>query len=102
MHLGYGRSRAGHVGTGPGFNAYALRTSDALWSGGGLEVGATDETFQLACTQYHHLMEGRGMVRAVTKDEFLADPESVHTASRSRQRPSRCIPTSSTRATSGA
>ncbi len=78
VHLGYGRSRAGHIGTGPGFNAYAVRTSDGLWSGGGLQVSATDETFQLACTQYHHLMEGRGMVRAVTRDEFLKDPESVH------------------------
>ena len=71
VHLGYGRSRSGNIGTGPGFNAYAVRTSDALWSGGGLQVSATDETFQLACTQYHHLMEGRGMVRAVTRDEFL-------------------------------
>ena len=78
VHLGYGRSRSGNIGTGPGFNAYAVRTSDALWSGGGLQVSATDETFQLACTQYHHLMEGRGMVRAVTRDEFLKDPESVH------------------------
>ena len=26
---------------------------------------ATGETYSLACTQYHHLMEGRGMVRAV-------------------------------------
>ena len=33
VHLGYGRTRAGHVGNGAGFNAYALRTSDALWFG---------------------------------------------------------------------
>jgi molybdopterin-containing oxidoreductase family iron-sulfur binding subunit len=38
VHLGYGRTRAGRVGTGVGFNAYALRTSDAPWFGGGLEV----------------------------------------------------------------
>ena len=78
VHLGYGRTRSGHVGTGPGFNAYALRTADGLWSGGGVEVAPTGDTYSLACTQYHHLMEGRGMVRAVTLDEFVDDPKSVH------------------------
>ncbi len=78
VHLGYGRTRSGHIGTGPGFNAYAVRTADALWSGRGAEVSLTGESFKLACTQYHHLMEGRGLVRSVTRDEFLEDPESVH------------------------
>jgi MoCo/4Fe-4S cofactor protein with predicted Tat translocation signal len=78
VHLGYGRSRAGHIGNGPGFNAYVLRTADAQWSGRGAEVAGTGDSFRLACTQYHHLMEGRGLVRAVTKDEFLKDPKSVH------------------------
>jgi len=78
VHLGYGRTRAGHIGNGPGFDAYAVRTSDALWSGAGAEVVATGDSYPLACTQYHHLMEGRGMVRSVTKEEFLKDPKSVH------------------------
>jgi len=78
VHLGFGRTRAGHIGNGPGFNAYALRTSDALWSGAGLEATTTGDSFPLACTQYHHLMEGRGMVRAVTRDEFTSNPKSVH------------------------
>ena len=33
--LGYGRTRAGRVGNGVGFNAYALRTSAAPWFGDG-------------------------------------------------------------------
>ena len=78
VHLGYGRTRAGHAGTGPGFNANAIRTSDALWHGHGLEVVGTGDTYPLACTQYHHLMEGRGMVRAVTRDEYAHDPKSIH------------------------
>ena len=78
IHAGYGRTRAGHVGTGAGFNANAIRTSDALWSGGGGEIFTTGETFSLACTQYHHLMEGRGMIRAVTRDEYASNPKSVH------------------------
>jgi molybdopterin-containing oxidoreductase family iron-sulfur binding subunit len=77
VHLGYGRRRAGRVGTGPGFNANAIRTADALWHARGVEVVDTGDTYSLACTQYHHLMEGRGMVRAVTRDEYVRNPESL-------------------------
>jgi MoCo/4Fe-4S cofactor protein with predicted Tat translocation signal len=78
IHAGYGRTRAGQLGTGAGFNANRIRTSDAMWFGGGLEIVNTGETYSLACTQYHHLMEGRGMIRAVTRDDFIRDPKSVH------------------------
>jgi MoCo/4Fe-4S cofactor protein with predicted Tat translocation signal len=78
VHLGYGRTRAGHLGTGAGFNANAIRTSDGMWFAGGLEVVDTGTTFSLACTQYHHLMEGRDMVRAVARDDYVRDPKSVH------------------------
>jgi MoCo/4Fe-4S cofactor protein with predicted Tat translocation signal len=81
VHLGYGRSRGGRVAAGAGFNANAIRTSDALSFGSGLEMSLTGDTFSLACTQYHHLMEGRGMVRAVTREEYLKDPKSVHEGS---------------------
>jgi MoCo/4Fe-4S cofactor protein with predicted Tat translocation signal len=77
VHLGYGRARAGQIGTGTGFNANAIRTSGALWFGGGAEIARTGETYSLACTQYHHLMEGRGMVRAVSRDEFIRNPQSL-------------------------
>jgi MoCo/4Fe-4S cofactor protein with predicted Tat translocation signal len=77
VHLGYGRSRAGRVGTGAGFNANAIRTSTALSFGSGAEIALTGERASLACTQYHHLMEGRGMVRAVTRDEYVRDPKVV-------------------------
>jgi MoCo/4Fe-4S cofactor protein with predicted Tat translocation signal len=70
VYLGYGRTRAGHLGTGAGFNANLLRTSDALWHGDGLEIARTGQRSSLACTQYHHLMEGREPVRAVTLEEF--------------------------------
>jgi len=77
VHLGYGRTRAGHVGSRIGFDANALRTADAMSFGGGLEIRLTGDTFPLACTQFHHLMEGRGQVRAVTRDEFVRNPASV-------------------------
>jgi molybdopterin-containing oxidoreductase family iron-sulfur binding subunit len=78
VHLGYGRTRAGSVGTGAGFDFYAIRTADALWAGGGVEIVPTGDEYSLACTQYHHLMEGRGMVRAFTREEFARDPHVVH------------------------
>ena len=78
VHLGYGRTRAGRVGTGAGFNANAIRTSGELSFGTGAAITLTGERASLACTQYHHLMEGRGMVRAVTRDEYVRDPKSVH------------------------
>jgi molybdopterin-containing oxidoreductase family iron-sulfur binding subunit len=78
VHLGYGRTRAGAVGNGAGFNANVIRTSGALWSGRGAEIVPTGDEYSLACTQYHHLMEGRGMVRATTRDEFIKDPKIVH------------------------
>ncbi len=78
VHLGYGRTRAGSLGSGPGFNANSIRTSNAMWFADGLEIVDTGSTYSLACTQYHHLMEGRGMVRAVTRDDYMRDPKSVH------------------------
>jgi len=78
VHLGYGRRRAGRVGTGHGFNANAIRASDALWHARGVEVVNTGEAYSLACTQFHHLMEGRGMVRAVTREEYARNPQSMH------------------------
>jgi MoCo/4Fe-4S cofactor protein with predicted Tat translocation signal len=88
VHLGYGRARGGKLAVGAGFNANAIRTADAPDFGAGLEIAATGEQFSLACTQYHHLIEGRGAVRAVTRDEFVRDPKSIHEG---EEQPSRTI-----------
>jgi MoCo/4Fe-4S cofactor protein with predicted Tat translocation signal len=74
LHLGYGRTRAGRVGSGIGANAYLLRTSAALWHDGGLEVKPTGEKTSLACTQDHWSMEGRDIVRAATAAEYEKNP----------------------------
>jgi MoCo/4Fe-4S cofactor protein with predicted Tat translocation signal len=86
VHLGFGRTRAGQVGTGVGFDAYSLRTSGAPWTAGGLEVVKTGETARIACTQDHWTMEAtaqqqaheRHVVRAVTLAELVEDPAAVH------------------------
>jgi MoCo/4Fe-4S cofactor protein with predicted Tat translocation signal len=77
VHLGYGRTRAGRIATGIGFNAYALRTADAPWFTSG-EIRRTGATQLVACTQGHHSMEGRAIVRAVTLEELRHEPEMVH------------------------
>ena len=78
VHLGYGRSRAGRVGSGAGFNAYALRTSDSPWSGRGLTLRKTGEQFALANTQLHYNMEGRELVRSASLADYLKNPNFAH------------------------
>ena len=78
VHLGYGRTRAGHVGTDAGFNAYALRTSFAPWFEHGLEVRQTGDRLQLAATQNQQTMEGRAIVRSAPLEEFRQTPDFAH------------------------
>jgi molybdopterin-containing oxidoreductase family iron-sulfur binding subunit len=78
VHLGYGRDRGGRIAAGAGFNAYALRTADAFWFAGNVAIAQTGGTASLACTQDHHLMDGRGMVRVAALGEFVRNPQSMH------------------------
>jgi molybdopterin-containing oxidoreductase family iron-sulfur binding subunit len=77
LFLGYGRTRAGRVGTGVGVNAYKLRTSDAPWYTTGVTLRKSGDTYQLASTQMHWNMEGRHIVKAGTLAEYAADPSFV-------------------------
>jgi MoCo/4Fe-4S cofactor protein with predicted Tat translocation signal len=81
VHLGYGRRRAGRVGTGLGFDAYRLRTSDAPWFGSGLQVSRTGRREEVPCTQDHWTIdraaEERHVVRTVTLEEYEKEPARV-------------------------
>ena len=61
LTLGHGRTRAGGVGNGTGFDAYGLRTSDALDHGLGAVLRATGGAYPLATTQDHHAIDAVGM-----------------------------------------
>ena len=74
VYLGYGRTRAGHVGSNIGFDAYALR-ADADWSAPGLQIAKTGRTAAIANVQQQQLMEGRHLVRAATLEEYLKHPK---------------------------
>ncbi len=87
LSLGYGRRRAGRVGTGIGFNAYALRTSGAPWFAGGLQLTKTGQSYELAVTQQHHSLEGRDIVRWGDLEEYKQDPHSVAAAGHAQHGP---------------
>jgi MoCo/4Fe-4S cofactor protein with predicted Tat translocation signal len=74
LPLGYGRTRAGYTGTNKGFNAYIVRTSDALWVATNGKITPTGDTYPLACTQYHFNMEGRQVLTTATFDEYKKNP----------------------------
>jgi Fe-S-cluster-containing dehydrogenase component len=73
LHLGYGRSRAGRVGTGTGFNVNVLRTAAAPDILGGVQLTKTGDRYELASTQDHWSLEGRNLVRVATAEQFAAD-----------------------------
>ncbi|HYE66823.1 MAG TPA: TAT-variant-translocated molybdopterin oxidoreductase [Pyrinomonadaceae bacterium] len=78
VYLGYGRWRAGRAGNGAGYNAYAIRTSDAPWFGTGLQLSKTGEQYSLAAVQLHHNMENRDIVRSGTLADYLRNPNYPH------------------------
>src|SRR4029077_12373265 len=75
LALGFGRTKAGSVGTDVGVDAGTLRTSSALHGGPGLGVRKTGTRYALACTQDHHNLEGRPLLRRGTLEEFRKHPE---------------------------
>jgi molybdopterin-containing oxidoreductase family iron-sulfur binding subunit len=78
VYLGYGRKYAGRVGgsrSNPiGFDAYPLRYSEHPWVASGLSITKTGEQYVIACTQQHHSMENRAVVRSGTLEEFQEQP----------------------------
>ncbi|MFM9903459.1 MAG: TAT-variant-translocated molybdopterin oxidoreductase [Pyrinomonadaceae bacterium] len=74
IFMGYGRTRAGKVGTGLGYNAYDVRRSDAMNFGFG-DIPKKGATTEIASTQIHFNMEGRDLLRVWDIDEFVKDPK---------------------------
>ncbi|MGH9712444.1 MAG: TAT-variant-translocated molybdopterin oxidoreductase [Candidatus Acidiferrales bacterium] len=88
LHLGYGRRRAGGLGTGPGFNANFIRTSATPCIANGLSVEKTGDKYYFAVTQHQYAIDVEGhpaekesveafrrdLVRVATLEEFRKDP----------------------------
>jgi len=78
LTLGYGRTAVGRVGTGVGYNAYLLRTADAMGFGTGVTITKSSRTYSLVTTQEHHDQAGRPVVREATLAKYK---EEAHFAS---------------------
>ncbi|HXZ79815.1 MAG TPA: TAT-variant-translocated molybdopterin oxidoreductase [Terriglobales bacterium] len=78
LFLGYGRSRAGRITTGRGFNAYSLRFSDEPLFGVGAKLTRIGETYRLASTQGYQNIEGRNTVRSATIATYKQNPDFAH------------------------
>ncbi|MBI3896408.1 MAG: TAT-variant-translocated molybdopterin oxidoreductase [Acidobacteria bacterium] len=85
LHLGYGRTRSGRVGSGTGFDAYRLRTSSEPWFASGAALRKTGQQFPLACVQFHHNMEGRELIHAATLEEFRQNSAFAQERNKSSQ-----------------
>jgi molybdopterin-containing oxidoreductase family iron-sulfur binding subunit len=99
LYLGYGRRNGGRVAGGLGFNAYAIRSSNALLFASGATMKKTGQTYEFAVTKSHytdhrsiaaggdgsgtHSLEGneamtRGIIRYATLEEFKQQPNFAH------------------------
>ena len=99
VYLGYGRQLAGRVGSGAGFSAYSIRSSDAPFYTTG-SIAKTDGKWGIAITKSHYQdhrskqaggkgdgnyslewneAEERGVIRAATLEEWKANPNFANT-----------------------
>ena len=74
LPLGWGRTRAGRLGSGRGFDVYPLRTARTMTFESGVTVTKTGRRHALTHTQAHDSMEGRPLAREATLAEYRAQP----------------------------
>jgi MoCo/4Fe-4S cofactor protein with predicted Tat translocation signal len=77
LHLGYGRARAGALGSGLGVDAGQLRSAAGPWRATGLEIERTGRKQLLATVQKHPDQEGRNLVRVAEFERFRSNPVSA-------------------------
>ncbi|HET9233602.1 MAG TPA: molybdopterin oxidoreductase, partial [Candidatus Eisenbacteria bacterium] len=80
LTLGYGRSQAGRVGSGVGFNVFSVRSSKAPGFDSGASLTKLARTYPLSATQNHGSMEGRPIVRESTLTELRSESVSAQAA----------------------
>jgi MoCo/4Fe-4S cofactor protein with predicted Tat translocation signal len=73
LTLGYGRSHAGRIGSGVGFDAFTVRSSKAPGFDSGVKLTKLGRSYSLSATQNHGSMEGRPIVRESTLTELRSE-----------------------------
>ncbi|MDB5274771.1 MAG: nrfC [Chitinophagaceae bacterium] len=79
LALGYGREKAGKVGTGVGANAFALASIQeglVQYSAFNVTITATGGFSQIAQTQTHHTIMNRPIVQDATLADYIKDPSA--------------------------
>lgn len=74
LSVGWGRTHAGRLGNGRGFDVYPLRTADAMHFATDLELTKSGGQYAFAQTQHHDHMEGRPIALEATYEEYAAKP----------------------------
>ena len=75
LSLGWGRTKAGRIGNGRGFNAYPLRSTDSLGFASNVTVAKTgDEPYFFAQTQENSSTEDRPIAHEATLAEYAKSP----------------------------
>ena len=77
LTLGFGRSHAGRIGSGVGFNAFTVRSSTAPGFASGVTLTKVGRSYPLSATQEHGSMEGRPIVRESTLTALRAKSAST-------------------------
>jgi MoCo/4Fe-4S cofactor protein with predicted Tat translocation signal len=95
LTLGYGRTAAGHIGTGVGVNVNVLRSREAPFVATGAKVARTGDNYNLITTQDYHLLDSIGinqrqeevgekkyesaeLIREAKLADYAADPQLFH------------------------
>ncbi len=76
LTLGYGQDRGGRIGSGLGYNAYRVRTTDGLWWTKVTAIKKTGKRVELAITQDEQSNAGYDIARHGTLEAFTLKPES--------------------------
>ncbi len=74
VYMGYGRTRAGKIGTGLGYSTFDVQKSNAMSFGSG-NIDKTGEQSTVASSQIHFNMEGRDLLRTFEVDYFNEHPD---------------------------
>jgi molybdopterin-containing oxidoreductase family iron-sulfur binding subunit len=77
LTLGFGRSQAGRVGSGVGFDPFKVRSSKALGFDSGAKLTKVGRRYPLSATQEHGSMEGRPLVRESTLTALRSKPPAL-------------------------
>ena len=80
LTLGFGRSQAGRVGSGVGFDAFKVRSSKASGFDSGAKLTKLGRRYALSATQEHGSMEGRPLVRESSLAALRSKPASSETS----------------------